>query len=81
MGAVLDHIDNNPTDKTLYSRRYNMFISLPENGGLPIYGGEILNVVEKCLLRLESGLIRHSTTVINGEIPRIMLSYGFAIKK
>jgi hypothetical protein len=80
-GKVPEHIDHNPINQTLYSRRYNVFISLPENGGLPIYDGEILNVVEKCLLKVESGLIKHSTTVINGEIPRIILSYGFAIKK
>ena len=80
-GKVPEHIDHNPTDETLYSRRYNVFISLPENGGLPIYDGEVLNVVERCLLKVESGLIKHSTTVINGEIPRIILSYGFAIKK
>jgi hypothetical protein len=80
-GKVPEHIDHNPYDETLYSRRYNVFISLPENGGLPIYDGEVLNVVEKCLLKVESGLIKHSTTVINGEIPRIILSYGFAIKK
>jgi hypothetical protein len=80
-GKVPEHIDHNPYDETLYSRRYNVFISLPENGGLPIYDGVVLNVVEKCLLKVESGLIKHSTTVINGEIPRIILSYGFAIKK
>ena len=80
-GKVPEHIDHNPYDETLYSRRYNVFISLPENGGLPIYDGEVLNVVEKCLLKVESGLIKHSTTIIDGQIPRIILSYGFAIKK
>jgi hypothetical protein len=80
-GKVPEHIDHNPIDQTLYSRRYNVFISLPENGGLPVYDGEVLNVVEKCLLRVESGLVKHSTTIIEGEKPRIILSYGFAIKK
>lgn len=78
---VPEHVDHNPTDKTLYSRRYNVFISLPEMGGLPIYDGEVLYLPEKCLLRVESGLIPHSTTIIDGNTPRIILSYGFAFKK
>jgi hypothetical protein len=75
------HIDHNPHDKTLYSRRYNIFISLPEVGGLPIYDDEVLELEEKCLLKVDSGIITHSTTVIQGETPRIILSYGFAIKR
>lgn len=78
---VPSHTDHNPKDETLYSRRYNIFISLPETGGLPIYDGEVLNIPEKCLVRVESGLIPHSTTVIEGDIPRIILSFGFAIEK
>jgi hypothetical protein len=78
---VPHHTDHNPKDTTLYSRRYNVFISLPEKGGLPVYGGEVLNVPEKSLLRVDSGLIPHSTTKIEGDTPRIILSYGFAFKK
>lgn len=78
---VPNHIDHNPEDKTLYSRRYNVFISLPELGGLPIYNNETLHLEEKCLLKVDSGIVNHSTTTIQGQIPRIILSYGFAIKK
>jgi hypothetical protein len=78
---VPDHIDHNPTDQTLYSRRYNVFITLPEIGGEPIYNNEILSLEEKCLLKVDSGIVKHSTTEIKGEKPRIILSYGFAIKK
>jgi len=78
---VPEHIDHNPENKTLYSRRYNVFISLPEKGGLPIYNGEVLHLSEKCLLKVDSGLIPHSTTIIEGNTPRIILSYGFAFKK
>jgi hypothetical protein len=78
---VLEHIDYNPADQTLYSRRYNVFITLPEIGGMPIYDDEILVLEEKCLLKSDSGIIKHSTTQIQGETPRIILSYGFAIKK
>jgi hypothetical protein len=78
---VPPHIDHNPKDDSLYSRRYNVFISLPEKGGLPIYDGELLEVQERCLLKVDSGLITHSTNIIEGNTPRVILSYGFAIKK
>ena len=80
-GQVPQHIDHNPQDQTLYSRRYNVFITLPEKGGLPIYDGEVLDLPEKSLLRVDAGLIPHSTTIIQGNKPRIILSYGFAFKK
>jgi hypothetical protein len=76
---VPTHVDHNPEDTTLHSRRYNVFILLPEKGGLPIYDGEVLNVSERTLLKVESGLISHSTTQVEGEVPRIILSYGFAV--
>jgi len=76
---VPTHVDHNPEDNTLHSRRYNVFILLPEKGGLPIYDGEVLNVSERTLLKVESGLISHSTTQVEGEVPRIILSYGFAV--
>jgi hypothetical protein len=78
---VPSHIDHNPADQTLYSRRYNIFITLPEIGGLPVYNNETLFLEEKCLLKVDSGIVSHSTTQIQGEQPRIILSYGFAIKK
>jgi hypothetical protein len=40
-----------------------------------------MNISEKSLLKVDSGLVRHSTTEIKVETPRIILSYGFAIKK
>jgi hypothetical protein len=81
MGAqVPTHIDHNPKDPQLYSRRYNVFISLPEKGGLPIYDGKLLEISEKSLLRVDSGLLPHSTTKIEDDKVRIILSYGFAIK-
>jgi hypothetical protein len=80
MGVVPEHTDYDRIEG-YYLRRYNIFISLPEKGGLPVYGGEIINVKERCVLKVDAGLIPHSTTIINGETPRIMLSYGFNIKR
>lgn len=78
---VPEHTDTNPVNTDYYSVRYNVFITLPEIGGLPIYGNEILQIKERCLLRVDAGLIPHSTTLNEGETPRIILSYGFVIKK
>ena len=79
-GMVPEHIDYDRI-KGYSLRRYNIFVSLPEEGGLPVYGGEVIDVKERCMLRVDAGLVSHSTTQINGDIPRIMLSYGFNIKK
>ena len=76
---VPEHVDANPSNKELHSRRYNVFISLPEKGGLPIYDGKVINITERTLLKVESGVIPHSTTRVEGQIPRIILSYGFAV--
>jgi hypothetical protein len=62
-----------------YMRRYNIFISLPEIGGLPIYEGKTLDITERSMLKVDAGLVIHGTTQISGELPRIMLSYGFSI--
>ena len=78
---ICEHMDRNPLDTNFYCRRYNIFITLPEIGGKPIYDKEILNIHERCLLKVDAGLILHSTTTVEGETPRIILSYGFAIKK
>jgi len=80
MGMVPEHIDYDRIEG-YYLRRYNIFVSLPEEGGLPVYGGKVIELKERCLLKVDAGLISHSTTKINGEIPRIMLSYGFNIKR
>jgi hypothetical protein len=79
-GSVPNHIDYDREEG--YSlRRYNIFISLPDKGGLPIYGGEVLEIKERCILRVDAGLVPHSTIPNEGDNPRIMLSYGFHIKK
>jgi hypothetical protein len=79
-GVVPNHTDYDR--KNGYSlRRYNIFISLPDKGGLPIYGGEVLEIKERCVLRVDAGLVPHSTIPNEGDNPRIMLSYGFHIKR
>ena len=80
LGSIPTHMDKDRKEG-YYLRRYNIFISLPESGGLPIYGGEVLEVKERCVLRFDAGLNPHSTIPNEGDNPRIMLSYGFHIKR
>lgn len=78
---VEPHYDYNGPDYRYYTRRYNILISLPEEGGLPIYGGDILEVKERMLWRCDAGLILHSSLPNKGKKPRINLSFGFLIPR
>ena len=64
-----------------YKRRYNLMITMAEGGGELIYNGELLKLKEKSIINIEAGIVPHSTTVVTGENPRILLSFGYAIKK
>ena len=80
LGSIPEHMDKDRTNLPLYASKF-CFISLPESGGLPIYGGEVLEVKERCVLRVDAGLNPHSTIPNKGDNPRIMLSYGFHVKR
>lgn len=64
-----------------YARRYNVIISMPHEGGQPIYDDDILNVGERTLWRCEAGLIKHSTVPNVGIRMRLNISYGFFAPK
>lgn len=78
---IQKHFDRCFEGNTYYIRRYNIFIALPEKGGLPIYSDEILKITERSMLKVDAGLIIHGTTPVVGEKPRIILSYGFKLIK
>lgn len=79
LNASIDpHTDINVTDHI--HTRYNLLISLPESGGLPIYNGELLNIEEKTLWKCEAGKYKHASTTVIGKKPRINISFGFQIK-
>lgn len=78
---VFPHLDDNGNDDRYYTRRYNILLSLPESGGNPIYGGEVLNVEERMIWRCDAGLIEHSSIPNVGDKPRINLSFGFLMPK
>jgi len=78
---VYPHMDDNGEDDRYYTRRYNILISLPIEGGNPIYGDEILNVRERMMWRCDAGLVEHSSVPNKGDRLRINLSFGFLMPK
>jgi hypothetical protein len=75
---VEPHVDNNFNN--YYTVRYNLLVLFPDNGGRPIYGGELLPVKEKMLWRCDAGIVEHSSEVVKGDKLRINLSYGFSFE-
>lgn len=75
---VEPHIDSN-LNKNYYTRRYNLLISLPDSGGLPIYDDKIVPVKEKLIWRCDAGLFNHTSEKVVGDRFRINLSFGFSI--
>ena len=79
-GSIHHHMDpgcNGLDRKKLNHIRYNFFLSLPKEGGLPIYNGEVKYPKEGEYLLCKSGTEYHSCTEVVGDKPRIVLSYGF----
>ncbi len=64
-----------------YVRRYNVIVSMPYEGGQPIYDDDILDVGERGLWRCEAGLIKHATVPNVGTRMRLNISYGFFVPK
>jgi hypothetical protein len=64
-----------------YARRYNVIVSMPNDGGQPIYDGDVLDVGERGLWKCEAGLIKHATVPNVGTRMRLNISYGFFVPK
>ena len=77
-GAKIDpHKD--PNRYGLIHTRFNAFVQLPENGGLPIYGGVVLPASERHYVRCNSGIDIHGCEMVEGPKARITLSFGFLL--
>lgn len=76
-GKVHRHMDL--TIKNYHHCRYNVFLSLPEKGGLPIYNNKIIHVNEGEFIKCFSSLYYHESQKVIGNKPRILISYGFFI--
>jgi hypothetical protein len=77
-GAIHKHKDQNHPNRI--HTRYNLLLSLPEEGGNPIYDGKVIQIKEKMIWRCEAGLYNHASLPVKGTKPRINISFGFQLK-
>ena len=73
------HMDNNDGDNVHF--RLNVLVSKPEVGGMPIIKDEVIDVEEGEPWICYSGIEYHSTTKVEGNKQRILLTYGFTLPK
>lgn len=78
-GKIQYHID--PTITGYDHIRFNLFLSVPKNGGFPIYNGVTIPVTVGDYVRCNSSKEYHKCTIVKGNIPRIVISYGIYLKQ
>jgi len=71
------HIDMNYGDWIL--TRYNIMLSVPDEGGLSVYGKDINYIEERMVWRCIAGKVKHGVTKVLSDKPRICLCMGFLI--
>lgn len=75
--SVHIHQDKNPDNKHTHVR-FNYLLSKPK-GGDPIIEGKVINVKKDETWVCIAGNLKHGTTKITGNKPRIMISFGHYI--
>lgn len=76
-GHIHKHKDANVGN--LKHVRYNVFLTVPKKGGVPFYNDKKMKMVERGYIKCNSGDEYHYCTPVEGEIPRIVISYGFLV--
>jgi hypothetical protein len=74
------HYHNDPTISGYDHIRFNLFLSIPEKGGFPIYNGITIPVIVGDYVRCNSSKEYHECEMVEGDIPRIVISYGIYLK-
>jgi len=77
-GKIHHHIDKTPIKYNLF--RFNLFLSVPEKGGFPIYNGVTIPVTVGDYVRCNSSKEYHECEMVEGDVPRIVISYGIYLK-
>jgi len=75
------HYHNDPTITGYDHIRFNLFLSVPKNGGFPIYNGVTIPVTVGDYVRCNSSKEYHECEMVEGDIPRIVISYGIYLKR
>lgn len=76
-GAIHPHSDQDHNGKRHV--RFNVMVSKPEAGGMPVQDGVEMVVEEGDVWRCDASRVKHWCTPVVGSKPRIVLSYGFLI--
>jgi hypothetical protein len=76
-GAIHQHQDTDHNGKQHV--RFNVMVSRPKAGGIPVQDGIEMHVEEGDVWRCNASRVRHWCTTVQGPKPRIVLSYGFLI--
>ena len=63
----------------MYHVRFNVLLQKAERGGICVYAGTQIKCQERCYVLCRSGIDFHESTKVEGEKPRIVISYGFNI--
>ena len=74
------HYHNDPTIPGYDHIRFNLFLSVPIKGGFPIYNGITIPVIVGDYVRCNSSKEYHECEMVEGKIPRIVISYGIYLK-
>jgi hypothetical protein len=74
------HHHNDTTISGYDHIRFNLFLSIPKKGGLPIYNGITIPVQVGDYVRCNSSKEYHECEVVEDKIPRIVISYGIYLK-
>lgn len=72
------HTDPNEFQNNLVHIRFNVFITVPPND-TTYYNGHVVDAVECCYVLCRSGIDEHWSDVNTSDIPRISLSFGYAL--
>lgn len=76
-GAIHPHRDQDHNGKQHV--RFNVMVSKPESGGIPVQDGKEIGVEEGVVWRCDASRVMHWCTPVVGSKPRIVLSYGFLL--
>lgn len=77
-GYIHPHTD--PCYDDSHHIRFNVCLSAPEEGGIPVYAGNEVAIEERQYSRYYVNSHFHSSTPVRGHKPRIYLSYGVSVK-
>ena len=78
-GKLQRHRDPNSGNKIHI--RFNVYVQVPIEGGMPIYNDQLIPIPERCYICCRSGIDFHESSEVIGEKARIVISFGFLIPK